>query len=616
MKKDIKYKNKDFTSFITDLQNYATTYFPNTVSDLTNSESPSRLFMEMSAYVGDVLSFYLDNQIVETYINQAQDINNLLNIATVFGYKPKFVSPATTQIEITQLVPSILSGSTYIPDLNYALFIGQNTTLTSTNVINVNFVTDDDVDFSINTLNNPTEIEISNLDNLGNPTFFLLKKKVNATSIIENTKTFNVGSLQEFPTFTIEDKNIVEIKEIKDSENNIWYEVDSLGQDFIFEKQKNNIINNPKYNNNDYVTSLLKYKKVQRKFITKFISPTTLQIQFGSGNENSIDEEIIPNPTNVGLGINNPIRRLTTAYSPTNFIFTNTYGIAPNNTTLTVKYTTSNGILSNIPAFTINNISNLNTKFLNNNLNPTIANQIFNTLSCTNIIPATGGGNGDNITTLKQNIISNFNTQLRVVTPQDYLIRISSLPSNFGSVSKVYVEPSNISSDVNTSSPIDIYLLTYDNNKNLIPINDTLKNNIITYLSPYRMINDSINFKTPNIINIGIDFEIITKPNNNSNLVLLNCLNKLKDFFDIDKLQINQPIILRQLYSLLDNIDGVETVKNIKIFCKDTDNVNYSNILYDINKATKNNIIFPPRDISIFEIKYPDIDINGRIVNY
>lgn len=616
MNREIKYLNKDFTSFINDLQNYAATYFPNTVSDLNNPESPSRLFMEMSAYVGDVLSFYLDNQIVETYINQAQDIENLLNIANVFGYKPKFTSPSKTTVQITQKIPAILSGSVYIPDYNYSLFVEQGTQITSTNANDIIFVTDDDVDFNFNDPLNPTIVEIDTLDNLGNPTYFLLKKTVSATSKIEKTTTFSVGQLQEFPTFTITDDNIVEISKIIDSDNNIWYEVDSLGQDFIFEKQKNNAQTNPVYNQTTYVPTLLKYKKVQRKFITKFISPTELQIQFGSGNEQSVDEEIVPNPTNVGLGINNPIRKLTTAYSPTNFIFTNTYGIAPSNTTLTVTYFTSNGIRSNIPSSFLNNISTLNTKFLNNNLAPTIANIVFSSISCTNTKPGSGGGSGDNINTLKQNIISNFNTQLRAVTPQDYLIRILSMPSSFGYIAKGYVEPSKVNSDQNTSAPIDIYLLSYDQNKNLTPINDDLKNNVITYLQPYRLINDSINFKTPYIINIGIDFEIITTPNVNNNLVLMNCLSSLKTFFDIDNQQINNPIILRQLYSLLDNIEGVETVKNIIISCKDTTNPNYSPIFYDINKATKNNVIFPPRDISIFEVKFPDIDINGRVVNY
>lgn len=616
MNKEIKYLNKDFKNFISDLQTYAKTYFPNTVNDFNNPESPARLFMEMSAYVGDVLSFYLDNQILETFVNQAQDIENLFNIANVFGYKPKISSPATTTVQISQKIPAILSGSTYVPDYNYSLTIPQGTTLTSTQAGDIYFITEEDIDFAYNDPLNVTSVEIDTLDNLGNITYFKVSKNINCTSKILKTTTFTVGNLEEFPTFDLTDTNIIEIQEIRDSNNNLWYEVDSLGQDFVFEKQKNVPSNNPFYDSNNLIPNILKYKKVQRKFVTKFINNTTLQIQFGSGNEYSVDEEIVPNPTNVGLGIQNGLKKLTTAYSPTNFIFTNTYGIAPSNTILTVKYYTGNGIRSNIPVAFLNNISTSNVFFNKTNLVDSIANVVFNSLSCINITPGSGGGESDTIETLRQNIISNYNTQLRAVTVDDYLIRIMSMPSNFGNISKGYVTPSKIETSQNSSAPIDIYLLSYDLNKKLTPINDLLKTNITTYLQAYSLINDSINFKTPFIINIGIDFEIVTKPNYNNNLILTNCLLKLKEYFNIDNMQINQPIILRPLYSLLDNVEGVETVKNIKIYNKDTSDINYSSTRYEISSATKNNVIYPPRDISIFEVKYPDLDIIGRTVNY
>ena len=212
---------------------------------------------------------------------------------------------------------------------------------------------------------------------------------------------------------------------------------------------------------------------------------------------------------------------------------------------------------------------------------------------------------------LRQNITSNFNTQYRAVTPNDYTIRALSLPSKYGKLAKVYTEKAKASS--NTGTNIDMYALAFNSSGNLISSNSTLKQNIITYLSQFRTIGDSIAIKDAFVVNIGIDLEIITLPNFNSNEVLRKCILALQQYFNILNWQINEPIMMRDLSVLLDKIEGVQTVRTITISNKNTNNsgANYSQYAY----ATLNGVLYPSIDPMIFEVKFPNSDITGRIVN-
>ena len=307
--------------------------------------------------------------------------------------------------------------------------------------------------------------------------------------------------------------------------------------------------------------------------------------------------------------------KLTTAYSPSNFLFTKTYGIAPSQTTLTVRYLTGGGVEANIP---VNNLTNItgDIQFLNNNLDVSTANYVVSSLAVTNPIAADGGGDGDTIEEIRQNSSANFATQLRNVTQDDYLVRALSMPAKYGVISKAYIEPTKAQS-VSSGEALgilDLYVLSYDFNKKLTTTSPALKQNLQTYLSFYRMINDSITIKDAFIVNIGVNFDIIVLPNYNSNEVLIQCLAALQDYFAIDKWQINQPIILRDIYILLDRIEGVQTVKNIAITNKVGTSLGYSQYSYDTAGATSGNVVYPSLDPMIFEVKYPNTDIQGRVV--
>lgn len=607
--RDIKYVNKDFNEFRSQLLNYAQTYFPTTYTDFTPS-SPGVMFMEMASYVGDVLSFYLDNQIQENFLQYARQSNNLYELAYMFGYKPKVTGLATVNIDFYQLIPSKTVGVDIIPDYDYALYVDANTQVSS-RTSTTRFIIEDPIDFTISSSLDPTTISVAQVAG-GSPTYYLLKKTRRAISGTINSTSFSFGSPVEFPTVTINGAGIAGIIDITDSDGNIWYEVDHLAQELVFDGIKNTNINDPNnYQNSDDTPYILQTKQVQRRFTTRFVNPTILQLQFGSGNPADNDENIIPNPSNVGLGLPFEKNKLTTAYSPTNFIFTNTYGIAPSNTTLTVRYLVGGGVEANVNA---NDLTSLNTntiRFLKNNLNSTTAQYIFNSVASNNEAAASGGQDGDSIEEIRQNTISNYSTQLRNVTADDYLVRALSMSPRYGTVAKVYTEKPK-ADDANTT--LDLYVLSYNSSGNLTTASTTLKNNLKTYINQYRMIGDTISIKDAFIINIACDFEIITLPNYNSNEVIFRCITALQDYFDINKWQINQPIILRDITVLLDNIEGVQTVNKVDIINKAGTTSGYSQYAYDIAGATQKNIIYPSLDPSIFELKYPNTDIKGRVV--
>jgi len=610
LNKDIKYINRDFLDFRNRLIEYAKTYFPNTYNDFSPT-SPGVMFIEQASYVGDVLSFYLDNQFQETFLQYAQQTNNIFELAYMFGYKPKTTSVAQTDISLFQQIPSKLSGSTYVPDFDYCMVIGENTTISTDN--NVSFLIQDKCDFSVSSSQDPTEISIYQVSS-GNPQYFLLKKTRKAISATINTITFNFTDPQPFNTINLSDNNIIKILDVKDSDNNIWYEVDHLGQEMVLDTIKNTNINNP--NKNDETPYLLKLKKVARRFSTRFTSLTNLQMQFGVGTPETIDEEIVPNPNNVGLGLPFKQDKLTAAYSPTNFLYTNTYGITPSNTTLTIRYLTGGGVGSNVFVNELINLDKTNSKFRLTTLNTTTSNYVFNSLTATNEEAATGGKGGDTLEEIRQNTLSLVASQKRSVTTEDYLIRTLSMPSDYGSVSKAFIQkPQLTDQQVSTIETLSLYILSQNNQGNLEVANSTLKNNLRTYLSQYRMIGDNIEIRDAYIINIGVDFELIVLPEYNNSEVLIKCINSLKEYFDINKWQINQPIQLRDIYIRLDKIEGVQTVKNIIIKNIAGESLGYSPYAYDITNATQNQVIYPSLDPSIFEIKYPNTDIKGRVVS-
>ena len=595
--RDIKYINKDFSDFRNQLVEHAKNYFPDSYNDFSPT-SPGMMFIEMASYVGDVLSFYQDTQLQETYLTYAKDPKNLYALAYMMGYKPKTTGVSEVDIEITQYLPAIEVNSTYIPDWSQAGIIQPNTTLRSSDSSQTPFLIDQRVDFSFSSSYDPTDVIIDKLDNdEGNPETFKLTKHVKAISgeIKETTQT--IGSSEKFKTLTIQDTNIIRVLDIVDLDGNNWYEVPFLGQDTIY------VDEDATTTSSNGLPHTLSLKKVPRRFVTRFLSSGYLQLQFGAGTNDSDDSVIIPDPSNLNIGNNNGENTIGKAYDPSNFLYSKTYGIAPNNTTLIIRYLTGGGVTANVPANTITTATGT-----------VPANVFFN-----NPKPAAGGRDGDTVEELRENSLRAFNEQSRAVTLQDYTVRALSLPGKFGSIAKAYATQDQLTNTNSVDSvlvdnnplAISLYVLSYDVDKKLVQGSIKLKENLKTYLSEYMLLTDSINIKDAYVVNIGVNYDVILRPDYSGRDVLLNCNLKLQEFFDSSKWTINQPINLSQIYSTLDKVKGVQTVQNVEIVNKAGGT--YSQFGYDVKGATRNNTVYPSFDPCIFEVKFPEQDIKGRI---
>ncbi len=624
VKKDVSYINKDFGQFRKNLIDFTKQYFPTTYTDFS-TESPGMIFIEMASYVGDVLSYYADNNLKESLLEQASERGNVFDLARSLGYTPKNAIPAYTILDVYQLLPATGSGAATAPDYTYALSIQPGLRVRQKNGP-ASFRSIDSVDFTFSSSIDPTTVTVYESDPATNlPTYYLLKKQVKAVSGEVKTSTFTFGSPVAYDKIVLPDINVIDIISITESDGDAWYQVPYLAQDTMFESVPNLAENDPDlavYRASS--PSLLKLKKTAKRFITRLRSDNKLEIQFGAGVSDNNDEEIIPNPDNVGNGLAAFRMPIDVDIDPSNFLYTRTYGQAPANTTLTVTYTIGNGISDNVPANVLTNLNFIEfDDDVNSNNNRNVVNFVKSTVTINNPEPATGAKTADSLQDIKNAALANFATQNRLVTRDDYIIRSYSMPSKFGSVSKAYIVPDDqiAQSDYQgTRIPnplaMNMYVLGYNENKQLVALNDAVKTNLKNYLDQYRILTDAINIKDAFIINIGLKFEIIVLSNYNSNEVLLKCIEQVKSHFDIDRWQINQPIIKSDVTNVIANVPGVQSVVNVEFSNLYDSTLNYSGNVYDITIATKNGVIYPSLDPSIFEIKFPNQDIKGRVVNY
>jgi len=612
--KTINYLNKDFSDFKGALINLAEIYYPDTVNDFSEG-SPGTMFIEMASYIGDVLSFYTDAQIQETFLQYAQERENLYALAYTLGYVPTISNPASVELEIFQQIPADSSGD---PDYDYALRVLKDSSFKPNNNSGVSYLIQNDVNFAFSSSFDTTEQTVYSVSGT-QPDYFLLKKKVKALSAEVKTATFAIGAAERFKTLSLDDSKIIGIQSITDSDGNEYKEVPYLAQETIFEEVPNVEANDPtlkQYQNQ--VPYLLRTKKVSKRFVTRFKSNQKLEIQFGAGATSGDDTTIIPNPDNIGLGIKDGRSLLDKAYDPSNFLFTKAYGEVPSNTTLTVKYLVGGGINSNANANIINRIGTINTKPTKGGLNSSILTTAVDSIACNNPKPAMGGGSGDSAQDIRLNAIANFSAQKRTVTKEDYIFRSLAMPPQFGKVAKAYIaQDTQISLDTNKriSNPnaLNLYTLGYNYNRKLTTLSYAAKVNLATYLEQYRMLTDAINIKEASVINFKLEFNITTKSGYSNDRVLLSSINSLKSFFNTDNWQINEPINKGDITGLLYNINGIQTVNSLVFTNLFGENSGYSKFKYNFEAATQNNTIYPSLDPSIFELKYPNTDIIGRV---
>ena len=644
--KEINYLGRDFSSIRQNIIEFAKSYFPNTYNDF-NEADPGMMFIEMAAYVGDILNFYIDNQFRETLILQAEEKKNIYDIAQSMGYKPVTSSPATAIIEVSQTVPAKLTtdGSSYEPDLKYAGVVSSNGIVSANN--GTTFTLEDSINFKVSSSLDRMKIEIVQPSSGTIPEKFKLTKSIRGKSGTRKTETFSFSNATKFDKIVLSEPNVNEIISITDSNGNRWYQVPFLAQDTVFEDEENNSDNDPNLaqfaNDTPY---LLKLIKTSRRFATKVRGEDLkTEILFGSGISDNPDEEIIPNPDNVGSSLGTGVSKIDSTFDPSNFLKTKTFGLAPSDTTLTVTYNYGGAVEHNVRSSTIQNENEITFTINSEGLDSTKVNESESSLGFTNPNPASGGSGEESLQSIRLNAAATFNSQGRAVTQKDYITRVYSLPQKYGNIAKAFVvqdeqleqktktyvdsntgevvENTSVSDALNPLA-INMYILGYDVDRKLVPVNRAVKENLRTYLSQYRMVTDAINIKNAYIINIGVTFNIITKRGFNKNDVLFKSIQKVKEYFDIQKWQIGQPIVKTDIAYQISLVEGVASLTppddnnpNKDIIVLENKHVvaeGYSGNIYDINAATRDGVLYPSLDPSCFEIKFPNSDIIGRVV--
>ena len=600
---NISYIDKSFTEFKGQLQQYAKTYFPNTYNDFSES-TPGNMFIEMASYVGDVMSFYLDTQTQENFLLFAKEKENLYAQAYTMGYRPKASYASSTTVDVYQLCPIIAGSNPLRPDItNYGLLIPANTVITSTST-GTKFITTQEIDFT-----NTASAELTFV----NSGSYLIKKSVPAISAELKSTTISFAPNQKFATANITDTNILQILNVTGSNGNIFYEVPYLAQSTIFQKTANT------GSNQDQVPYLLSLQRVPRRFVSRILSDNTIQLEFGAGVSDKSDSQIIPTAGNIQSGSVPGISLITNNYNEASTFFTQEYGLVPSES-LTVKYLVGGGIQSNIPVSDLTDINVSSITSTKNGYAGPLLPQILNSVVSTNPNPSSGGRNGDTIEEIRQNALYAYSTQLRAVTKDDYIVRSLAMPADYGTVSKAYISQDFYNNPQQTTSytqgfnplSLDLYVLSYNSAKQLATGSALLKNNLATYINQYRMVTDAINIKDAYYINVGINFDITVLSGYSNKDVLTNCISSLQNHFNIDNWQINQPIMLSEITSKLLQIRGVQSIVKIEVVNKQGGD--YSPYGYDIAGATRNNNVYPSLDPAIFEVRFPNTDIQGRVV--
>ena len=641
VKKNVKYIGRDFSSIRQNLIEFAKSYYPTAYNDF-NEASPGMMFIEMAAYVGDVLSYYADNQYRETLLHAAEEKKNIFKIAQSFGYKPKLSSPAFTTADLTIEVPSLtLDDENYEPDTSYALKVDADSIFSSKSGRSFRLL--DDIDFAVSTSYDNRVETISKTDG-DIPSHFTLTKKANLESGFKTTDTFTFGDGVKFDKIILSKKNVIDVLNVVDDDGNTWYSVPFLAQDTVFKDIENNSINSPDVSANaGSAPFLLKLIKTANRYTTYVRSDGKMELRFGAGISSNADEEIVPNPDNVGSSLGTGLSKLDQSFDPSNFLKTKSFGQAPSNITLTITYTYGGTQQDNVVSGEITNLDSIAFTLLEDGLDSTKVQDTKDSLSIFNPEPATGASGAETPEIVRQNAAAYFHAQNRAVTKEDYITRVYSLPQKYGAIAKVYIvqdeqleqntqtivkngkvrKQKNVTTIPNPLA-LNMYVLGFDSKKKLIALDDTVKQNLRIYLSQYRVLTDAINIKDAYTINIAVRFSIITQRGYNKNEVLIKCIDAIKNHFDVDKWSIAQPIILSDIAYVISLVDGVASVvppeddnpqkQMVVIENKYKVEDGYSGHVYDLQSATKDGVIYSSLDPSIFELKFPNIDIEGRVV--
>jgi len=600
--KERSYTNKDFNSLRNELRRYALTHFSDNVIDFSDA-SMGGLILDLASYVGDVMTFYMDHQFNENSIENAVERTNVERLIREAGLEIPGAAPSYATVSLSIVVPAQLVNGEYKPQTISLPMIRQNSIFSTSDgkeftlMENVDFATLDDNGRLL------AEFRVGSL-RAGIPVNFVVTRDGVVSSSKITSQTFVIeDNLIPFRTITLGQENVNEIITVTDTLGDSYFEVDTLSQDTVFKTYENT-----SYDRSD-VPFRMELLHAPKRFIKVRSTNTGLTtLRFGSGDESAFDEDVIPDPSDHAITLYGDRSTITTvAIDPNSFLTTQTLGISPKNTTLTVTYRYGGGLSDNVSAGNINSVKTLLTTF-NSSLAPSVEASVRASTDVINIKRAAGGEDEPTLEELRNIAIFNRNAQNRIVTREDLITRVYSMPSNFGRVFRVAVAD-------NPRNPrgAQLHIISRSSSGKLVTSTDTLKQNLSKYLNKFRLVSDAIDILDASVINLGLNYGITVEKGYRAPTVIASVNSKLSSYFRTENFQINKPIIVGELENLILNVPGVVSIISLNIVNKAgiSNNKIYSTFRYDVKQNLDRGMLFPPVG-GIFEVKFPNDDIEGR----
>ncbi len=592
-KKIINYTNREFSTIKEDLVRYAKRYYPNVHKDFSQASFGS-MMLDTVAYVGDMLSFYLDYQTNESFMDTAIEYDNVLRLGEQVGYKEPLRANAFGVVSLYVLVPSEPNGTG--PDKNYLPILAKGTKI-STNGGNI-FTLTDNVDFS----NSSNEVVVATSDPAdGSPSSFAVKAYGKVMSGELKEEFFTVDDFVRFLNVPINDPNITEVVSVTDTEGHEYFEVQYLSQDTVFRS-----VLNKDTSTSEETPNVLVATSVPRRFTT-FVRAGKTFLKFGYGSESSLKSDLMTHPSNVVLKMHGRDYETDATFDPSKLLESDKFGIAPANTTLRIVYRSNVEAKANAAVKSLKNISNSLLIFNDKAVNQSKVNFVKDSLEVTNEAPIVGDVAPPTLEELRQRVNDTFASQNRAVTADDYLALVYRMPGKFGRVKRAKLIRDHDSFKKN----LNLYVTSEDIDGNLTTSSQILKNNIKTWLNQYKMINDTMDILDARIINIGIKFSAVVNFDQDKFEALNVAINTLQEQFR-DKLDIGQPIYISNIYDVLNQLDEIVDVVDAEIFLRTGGLYSDNSIDLSHHISADGRILFAPQNV-IYEIKYADLDIQGTI---
>ncbi len=596
------YLAKDFESLRQDLIRHAKVFFPDKIRDFSEP-SLAGLLVDVAASVGDTMSFYLDHQFRELDPFTAVEFSNIENHIRNSGLKIPGASPASTEVEFTLICPAELSSDgIYQPKFSALPTILSTTRCESQN--GVRFIPVHDLDFSEKDLNgNYVANYTTSKTEGGVPTQYKVTRSVVVVSGDEAIDTFPLSNAHvPFRQITLGNTDVSDIISVTDTEGNEYYEVDSLSQDTVFVP-----VDNTNRDDFDLVPKTLEIISAPRRFVTRTSSATrTTTLRFGSGNAAALDDDIVPDPSDLAIKLFGKKSFPRFSIDPQSLIDTQTLGMSPRGTTITVRYRFGGGLKHNVDVGTIIQIPTLSLEFRNS---PDAEDALFvrQNITVNNPVAGSGGANTPTLDFLRSMIIPARNSQQRIVTREDLLARVYTLPAEFGRVFRI-----GLSDNPENPLALQMHIICLDRIGQLAVAPDSLKDNLSTYLNEFRLISDAIDVLDSPVVNFHVTYEVFVDKKSNKQSVLQNINRRIADSMNRRLIQIDQPIIIDDIVNIIINTPNVISLVDLQIgervgVIEDRE---YSNFTFPFEESIKNGILRGPIG-SIFELKFPEKDITG-----